>query len=234
MVLADGDLDGCGLELPGLPGTETEDHNLRDQRARDALTHQQKMDLDRTLEENKDLFSAVPGLTTLTNMDINTGDSKPVNLHPYRIPIWWRKKLQEEIQNLLRLGVMETSSWVAPVVCVAKPDGSLRLCIDYKGLNRVTATDAYPMPRVEELLDRVAPANFITMDLCKGYYQVPLAESTREKTAFVTPYGKFHFCRMPFGLKNAPALFQRLMDSVLDGMERADAYIDDVVVASEM
>lgn len=236
VVLADGELDGCGLELPGLSGAETGDLSHKDQEARDALTHLQRTELDKMLEKNRDLFSTTPGLTTLTQMDINTKDSVPVNIHPYRIPVRWKRRLQEEIQNLLKLGIIvkSTSPWAAPVVCVAKPDGSLRLCIDYRGLNRVTSTDAYPMPRVEELVDRVAPAKFITtMDLCKGYYQVPLAEATREKTAFVIPYSKFHFCRMPFGLKNAPALFQRLMDAVLDGMERADAYIDDVVVASE-
>lgn len=90
------------------------------------------------------------------------------------------------------------------------------------------------MPRVEELIDRVAPATFITIiDLCKGYYQVPLAETAKKKTAFITPGRKYQFTRMPFGLKNAPATFQRLMDGILGGLEYAAAYIDDVVVASD-
>lgn len=137
---------------------------------------------------------------------------------------------------MLKLGVIEasTSPWASPVVCVAKQDGSLRMCVDYRGLNKVTSTDIYPMPRIEELLDKVAPTEYITtMDLCKGYYQVPLAEEDKAKTAFLTPMGKFQFTRMPFGLKNAPAVFQRLMDGILGGLDFAAAYIDDVVVASK-
>ena len=90
------------------------------------------------------------------------------------------------------------------------------------------------MPRVDEIIDTIAPAKFITtLDLAKGYYQVPLADSSSCKTAFVTPQGKFEFTALPFGLKNAPAGFQRLMDSVLAGEKSALAYIDDVVVHSQ-
>lgn len=85
---------------------------------------------------------------------------------------------------------------------VAKPDGSLRMCVDFRELNKTTATGAYPMPRIDELIDKVAPAAFITtMDLAKGYYQVPLAEESRHKTAFVTPHRKFEFKCMMFGLR---------------------------------
>lgn len=89
------------------------------------------------------------------------------------------------------------------------------------------------MPRIDEIVDRISPAKFITtLDLAKGYYQVPLAKSARSKTAFITPQGKFEFTALPFGLKNAPASFQRLMDSVLAGQQSSTTYIDDVVVHS--
>lgn len=209
VVLADGQLDRDDqLKLPGLPGSEEPGENVRDQRARNSLSEDQRSELDRLLKEYEQLFSVTPGLTTLANMEIHTGTHTPVNIHPYRIPVRWRSKLKKEVQTLRDLGIIEPSRspWAAPVVCVAKPDGSFRLCVDYRGLNKVTATDTYPLPRIEELMDRVAPASYITtMDLCMGYYQVPLAEAHKEKTAFLTPLGKFQFTRMPFGLKNAPA-----------------------------
>lgn len=119
-------------------------------------------------------------------------------------------------------------------MCVAKPDGSLRLCVDYRALNAVTHTESYPMPQIEELLDVVAPASYIsTLDLAKVYYQVPLDESSIPKTAFSTPMGKFEFVRVPFSLKNAPSVFQRLMDTILLGMDSSKAYIDDVVTSTK-
>ena len=90
-----------------------------------------------------------------------------------------------------------------------KKDGALRMCVDYRKLNSVTDDDVYPMPRVEELLDQIGKAKFVTtLDLAKGYYQVPVASEDQDKTAFVTSEGKFRFTRMPFGLKWAPTTFQ--------------------------
>lgn len=168
-------------------------------------------------------------------MTIDTGRQKPTNIAPYRIPVRWRAKLEDEVQALLKLDIIQPSRspYAAPVVCVAKPDGSLRMCIDYRELNKTIVTDAYPMPRIEELIDKVAPVAFIsTVELAKGYYQVPLAEDIQHKTAFITPQGKFKFKWMPFRLKNAPAVFQRLMQTILQDLPYASAYLDDVVVYS--
>ena len=96
---------------------------------------------------------------------------------------------------------------------VHKEDGSLRLCVDYRQLNTVTQPYAYPMPRVEELLDRLGKAKYLSiLDLAWGYWQVPVSPPDRYKTAFTTPFGFFQFKRMPFGLSGAPATFQRMMD----------------------
>ena len=137
---------------------------------------------------------------------------------------------------MLDHGVIErsTSDWASPMVTVKKKDGSLRLCVDYRRLNGLSKADAYPMPRVDDLIDRVGNAKFIsTLDLTKWYWQVPVRESDREKTAFPTPYGLFLFRRMPFGLQGAPATFQRMIDELLDGLgQSASAYIDDVIVFS--
>ncbi len=102
---------------------------------------------------------------------------------------------------------------------IVKPDQSIRLCVDYRKLNTVTTHDPYYIPTVDELISKVGEAAFLTkLDLAKGFYQVSVQESDKEKTAFITPWGKFQFTKMPFGLRNAPSTFQRLMDCVLAGM----------------
>lgn len=135
-----------------------------------------------------------------------------------------------------RLGVIERSdsAWSSPIVLVAKKDGTMRFCVDFRQVNAQTQFDAYPMPRLEELVERVGGARFITtLDLSKGYWQVPLAKEARPYTAFRSPRGLFQFTKMPFGLQGAPATFQRLMDRVLEGTGAfAGAYLDDIVVHS--
>ena len=136
---------------------------------------------------------------------------------------------------MLSSGIIEpsTSEWSAPIVLVKKKDGSLRLCVDYRRLNQVSVSDAYPTPRVDDLIDRVGGSSFIsTLDLTRGYWQVPVADEDRLKTAFVTPFGLYQFNVMPFGLQGAPATFQRLMDHVIRGLEFAAAYLDDLIVFS--
>ena len=120
------------------------------------------------------------------------------------------------------------------MVLVKKKDGSLRLCVDFRKLNSVSESDAYPMPRIDDLIDLLGKAKYIsTLDLTRGYWQVPLAEDARHKTAFVTPSGLYHFNVMPFGLKGAPASFQCLMDNVIRGLDSMSAaYIDDVIIFS--
>ncbi len=126
------------------------------------------------------------------------------------------------------------SEWCSPVVIVPKKDGSLRVCIDFRKLNAQSQFDAYPMPRVDDLLERIGRAKYITtLDLCKGYWQVPLEPTSRPYTTFRTPIGLYQFTVLPFGLHGAPATFQRLMDKVLQGCEEwSAAYLDDVVIHS--
>ena len=135
-----------------------------------------------------------------------------------------------------KAGIIEPSSspWAAPIIPVKKKDGSMRLCVDYRRLNAVSQTDAYPMPRVGDLIDRLGGARYITtLDLSRGYWQVPVKEEDRHKTAFTTPHGLYQFRVMPFGLQGAPATFQRMMDSLLRGLEtHTAAYLDDVVIYS--
>ena len=135
-----------------------------------------------------------------------------------------------------RAGIIERSSseWAAPIVLVKKKDSTLRMCIDYRRLNTVLEMDAYPMPRVDELIDRLGDAQYITtLDLSRGYWQVPVRKEDQHKTAFTTPYGLFQFRVMPFGLQGAPATFQRMMDILLrDVHDFSAAYLDDVIIHS--
>ena len=103
---------------------------------------------------------------------------------------------------------------------VGKKDGSLRLCVDYRQLNAVTWTDAYPMPRIDDLIDQVGRERYLTtLDLARGYWQVPVAQNSQHLTAFTTPFGLYQFQVMPFGLSGAPATFQCMMDQILVGVE---------------
>jgi hypothetical protein len=142
-----------------------------------------------------------------------------------------------ELEEMLAAGIVEpsTSEWAAPIVLVKKKDGTLRFCVDYRRLNSVSKVDPYPMPRIDELIDKLGGAKYLTtMDLAKGYWQVPMDGSSREKTAFITHQGLFQFTVMPFGLQGAPATFQRMMDRLIKGKsEFAAAYLDDLVIFSE-
>jgi hypothetical protein len=136
---------------------------------------------------------------------------------------------------MLKNGVIQLSNspWSSPVGLVKKKSGEYRFCVDYRRLNAVSKRDVYPLPRIDDVFDRLAGANyFSTLDLANGYWQVPVAERDRQKTAFVTPDGLFEFKRMPFGLANAPATFQRLMDQVLNRHKWTAClvYLDDILV----
>ena len=125
------------------------------------------------------------------------------------------------------------SPWSSPVVLAKKKDGSTRFCIDYRKVNEVTRKDAYPLPRVDDTLDTLVGSKyFSTLDLASGYWQVEVAENDQPKTAFITPEGLFQFRVMPFGLCNAPATFQWLMDRVLSGLKWSTClvYFDDIMV----
>ena len=167
---------------------------------------------------------------------IDTGDARPVKQRMRRTPLGFVDEEKAFLENLLAQGIIEiaTSEWASPSVLVRKKDGGVRWCVDYRRLNSVTVKDSYPMPIIEECVDALAGSRyFSTLDLASGFYQIEVAEEDRDKTAFLTKYGLFRFVRMPFGLTNAPAIFGRVMTSVLRGLlwEDAVAFLDDVMVS---
>ena len=198
------------------------------------LTDEQRVELRHLLEQYKDTLQDKPGRTLAAEHVIDTGTAKPVKLPPYRLPYAYRDQVQKELKEMVKDGIATTSNseWAAPIVLVTKKDGGIRFCVDFRRLNAVSAADCYPMPRVDELIDRLGTAKYIsTLDLSRGYWQVPMSAESRKKTSFVTPFGQFEFNVMPFGLHGAPSTFQRMMDQVLQGLETwSAAYIDDVVV----
>jgi hypothetical protein len=147
------------------------------------------------------------------------------------------KRYTEWAENMREMGISRpsTSPWAARSLIVRKKDGSDRYCVDYRALNAQTISDTYPLPRIDSALDAFAGSIiFSTLDLCAGYWQVRIAEKDKYKTAFLTPAGLDEFNVMPFGLMNAPATFQRMMDVVLSGLSWKSAlvYLDDIIVFS--
>ena len=193
--------------------------------------------VDKLKLEFPEVFSDLSGKTELCKLKIETGESAPIALRPYRPPDRLKEGVREEVEKLLELGVAEPSfsPWASPVVPVPKKDGSLRICIDYRRLNSVTVPDPYYMITLDEILEKVGSSGCLSkLDLSKGFYQIGIDEESKEKTAFVTPFGKFRFNRMPFGLRNAPAIFQRTMEEVLRGCYGfAAPYIDDILIFSK-
>ncbi|XP_068243247.1 uncharacterized protein [Palaemon carinicauda] len=181
------------------------------------------------------LFQDVPGLTSLLMHDVEVGDARPIKQHPYRVNPSKRDIIQQEVEYMLRHDLIQRSfsPWSSPVVLVKKEGGGQRMCFDYRKVNAVTESDCFPLPRVEDCINDVGAAKYISkFDLLKGYWQVPLTERAKEISAFVTSEGLYSCNVMPFGMKNASATFQRLMNQVIDKLEGVVVYIDDLVVYS--
>ncbi|KAI4897785.1 hypothetical protein NFI96_003241 [Prochilodus magdalenae] len=227
--------DLCSLEGPEIPHSQPNDSSVDlDGSALDPI---QKDKLGSLLEDFRGLFAAHLGHTTVAVQHIDTGDARPINLPPYCTSPLKKKLIEEQIQSMLEDGIIEPASgpWSAPVVIVPKPSGEARFCVDYRGLNQVTVKDRYPLPRVDESLDFLARGKFIsTLDMARGYWQVGVEKGSRAKTAFVSHCGLFQFRVLPFGLCNAPATFQRVMNTVLAGLiyKCCAVYLDDIVIAS--
>ncbi|KAJ9508757.1 hypothetical protein QJQ45_028059 [Haematococcus lacustris] len=197
--------------------------------------------LEGLLAEFADVFESMPeGLPP----DRKVGHT--IRLEPGAVPPYRRMyklspredaEVRKQVAELLAKGLIEPSSspYGAPILFVQKKDGSLRMCIDYRALNKLTVRDRYPLPRIDELFDKLAGKKvFSSLDLQAGYHQIRITEEDVPKTAFLTPVGQFQFKVLCFGLTNAPATFQRVMNTVFKPLINKSVlvYIDDILVMS--
>lgn len=194
-------------------------------------------DLRQLLMEFESVFAekgGPPGRTTAAEHWIDTAGARPIKLRARRPTPEEAAVIEEAVKEMLQAKIIQPSDspWSAPVVLAVKKDGKMRFCVDYRRLNQVTRTDAYAMPRIDDCVARLAGARvFSALDVTSGYWHIPIRLADREKTAFATHLGLFEFVVMPFGLVNAPATFQRMVDNVLAGLEhKAVAYMDDIIV----
>ena len=162
--------------------------------------------------------------------------AKPVKEHLRRSAVQKRKAIGEEVARLLAAGFIREiyhSEWLANVVMVPKKDKSLRMCIDFKHINRACPKDHFPLPRIDQIVDSTAGCERLSfLDAYSGYHQIRLYGPDEVKTAFITPFGCFCYITMPFGLKNAGATFMRMIQKCLltQISRNVEAYMDDIVV----
>ena len=196
--------------------------------------------LEKLLQRNRDRFafdSSQLGRCDIVDVDIETINDQPIVSRPYRVSPAQREVIDKQVEEMLRLGVIEesNSSYASPVVLVKKPDGSWRFCIDYRRLNKLIISDSYPIPAIDDLIAYLANAKFFAeLDLNSGYWQTAIRDG-KHKTAFITPSGLYQFNVVPFGLKTSQAVFQRMMDRALGDLRYRNAvvYVDNIIVYAD-
>ncbi|KAL8578109.1 hypothetical protein ACOMHN_055429 [Nucella lapillus] len=222
------------LPLPTLPSPSEGKETFADVRYDPELTEKQTDSIRELFAEFPTVLTADPGAFTgdvVHEIRLVTDDA--IRRKQYSLPFASKEVIVQEVEKMLALGVIEpsTSPYSSPVVLVAKKDGSVRFCIDFRALNKVTVFDAEPIPDVEELFTKLSGARYFTkLDLSKGYWQLFVIDEDRPKTAFQTPIGLFQFVRMPFGLISAPASFVRMMRTLLNDL--SINFFDDILVPS--
>ena len=203
------------------------------------LDEDSKQALEEKLLEHVGLFilgEQEMGLINLPDNHITLLDGEPVRMPLYRHPENAKKIIGEMIQSMLEKDIIENSysTYLSPIVLINKPNGSKRMCIDYRGVNRKIKIDIHPLPRLDELVDEVAGNKYYcTLDMKDAYYQCRLDNESRDITSFSDGRSLYRFKRLPFGLNVAPAIFTRVMQEVLRPLLKlgfVKNYLDDVIV----
>lgn len=237
----------------------TEDPQIKYERVGDSLnfSYLNKINLINKLyinigESSQDFAKAIQSLIesfsecfennikTIPNveMEIKLKVLDPIVCRPYRLAETEKQSLREMIDELLKSGTIRRSesSYSSPVVLVPKPTGEKRLCVDYRALNKITIIESYPLPLIEDLINRLVGFKYFTcLDFLSGYHQIKMAESSVKYTAFITPEGKYEYLKVPFGLSNAPYIFQRTVDTILSKLRftKILIYLDDILIPSK-
>ena len=219
----------------------TPEIDLSQLRLSDSLQPEEKAQIQNLVRKYADCFAWSDtdlGFTDRVKHRIYLTDDHPIKQPYRRVPPSVLSEVKSHIEELLEKGVIRASSspYSSPIVLVRKKSGEIRLCIDYRRINSITKRDSFPLPRIEECLDALGGSKyFSTLDLASGYHQVAMAEEDKAKTAFSCPYGLFEYNRMPMGLCNSPATFQRLMQSVMQEyiFNILLVYLDDLLLYSK-
>ena len=207
------------------------------------LNSEEKLNVQQLVESHQDRFH-LPNeyleKTLITSHRILTKDEVPIHTKQYRFPPIHKSEIDKQVSDLVNGGIVIPSGspynspvWIVPKKADSQGNRRWRMVIDYRNLNEKTIGDAYPLPNICDILDQLGGAKYFSvLDLASGFHQIPMHPSDAHKTAFSTPHGHFEFDRMPFGLKNAPATFQRLMDQTLCGLQGVElfVYMDDIVI----
>ena len=216
-----------------------QEHSQEEFTMNERLTEIQKATLKKLLNKFDSVFSDTPGRTHLAEHKIELTDNTPINLKSYRIPASLKAELDEHIDKLLKLGIIEESNspYSFPIVICMKKNSNdrIRMAINFKRLNAITIKDVFPVLDVDEILQTVNGKKYIsTIDLTKCFYQIPLREENKIKTAFRTHRALYRHTVLPFGLSTAPATCQRLVNNILNGIQNyAMAHLDDICICSE-
>lgn len=222
------------------PNATAEREMIRQMTTNSDVTPEQRAELEYILRDNADTFAYSNqelGRTAIVQHTIDTGSHPPIRHRPYRTTPEKREEIDKQVKEMLEANVIRpsTSAWAAPVVLVAKKNGTMRFCVDYRQLNSVTVRDNFPLPRIDDTLDALVHTEyFTTLDLKSGYWQIEMHPTSREKTAFITHDGLYEWNVLPFGLSNSPSSFQRLMSHILRGLTWRTCllYLDDIIIYS--
>ena len=202
------------------------------------LSEKQISEVKAICKEKSENLSDVPLTTNLTTCRIKLSTEQPVYVRPRPIPHALVKNVENEVQEMLNLGVIEPacSPYNSPIVMVKKKGGDFRFCADLRALNDVCVFDGEPLTDVQHLFQSLGKAKYFSkLDLTKGYWAIPIEEEDRDKTAFTTSKGQFRWVNLPFGLKTASGIFNRMMRKLLGPLHRNDVhhFMDDILIATE-
>jgi len=198
-------------------------------------------EIEKIKAEYKDVFAPItecpPKRADIDHTIKLVDGATPTFKRPYRMTREEELEVMKQIDDALKKGLIEpsVSPFGAPVLFVQKKDGTLRMCVDYRALNKITVRDRYPLPRIDDLLDKLHGCTvFSSLDLQSGYHQIRISDEDKPKTAMVTPFGQFQFKVLCFGLTNAPATFQRVMNKIFKDQigKFVLVYLDDILVMS--